>query len=419
MKTVNRTVLSSVGTIGASVAELPNYAERERVFYQRIEQEWRGKHIMRGLTPNEDSLLLMSNDYLSLAEHPSILKAQAEALLNRGNGLLMSAVFLHGDNPQAEFERRMATFLKADKVVLSQSGWCANVGLLQTIADENTPVYLDMHAHMSLWEGVKSAGAPPYPFLHNNVNHLEKQVRRYGRGIVIVDSVYSVQGSIAPLQDIVEVAERYGCVIVVDESHSLGTHGPRGEGLVASLGLHERVHFRTASLAKAFAGRAGIITCSNSFSDYFRGSALPAIFSSTLLLHEIVALQKTLDVVMAAEDRRQRLQYNADYLREGFTRLGYNVDSSETQIIPLEAGAELDTIALRDALEKRGVFGAVFCAPATPRNRSVIRLSVNASLTEADMDRLLGAAEEVVPELEVWNWPSSRRKWGQYAAVAV
>lgn len=407
----NKTILSSVNTDLAQVLAHPTYIKRERNFYRdRVHGSWGGKHIMHGASPKKGDLLLMSNDYLSLADHPAILQAQANALLDKGNGLLMSAVFLHGDNPQAEFEQRMATFMRAERVILSQSGWCANVGLLQTIADKDTPVYVDMHAHMSLWEGVKAAGAPAYPFLHNNMSHLNKQIQRYGKGVVVVDSVYSVQGSICPLKELVEVAERHGCVIVVDESHSLGTHGGRGEGLVASLGLSERVHFRTASLAKAFAGRAGVITCAHGFYDYFRSNALPAIFSSTLLLHEIVALQKTLDIIMSADDRRNRLVYNSNYLREGLSNLGYNVDSSESQIISLEAGAESDTMILRDALECRGVFGAVFCAPATAKNRSVIRFSIHSALSDEALDKIIDVAEDIMPEVKAWDWPSSRRK---------
>ncbi|MDN5871320.1 MAG: quorum-sensing autoinducer CAI-1 synthase [Nitrococcus sp.] len=377
-------------------------------YYERIEK-YPGGHIMRGRLPGADSLLLQSNDYLSIARHPAILSAQIEAIKHAGNGLLMSAVFLQGDQPQLRLEAEFARYLGSETTVLCQSGWCANTGLIQAIADEYVPVYVDMLAHMSLREGILSAGATARPFRHNDVDHLERQIRRHGPGIVVVDSVYSTTGAVAPLAEIVEIGLRYGCVLVVDESHSLGTHGPDGAGLVAACGLTEQVHFRTASLAKAFAGRAGLITCSKRFAEYFRCTARPAIFSSTLLPQEVAGLHATLRVIREEHWRRRKLHDNARYLRDELTRLGYNL-ASQSQIISLESGPELQTIVLRDALESRGIFGSVFCAPATTRNRSLMRLSVNAALTGAELQRIVDACAAIRKEVDLANWASTRRK---------
>lgn len=123
-----------------------------------------------------------------------------------------------------------------ESCLLAQSGWAANIGLLQTICAEGVPVYIDFFAHMSLWEGAKIAGADIHPFMHNNTNHLRKQIARYGKGIILVDSVYSTIGTLAPLETICDIAQTSECALVVDESHSLGTHGPQGAGLVKQLG---------------------------------------------------------------------------------------------------------------------------------------------------------------------------------------
>ena len=149
----------------------------------------------------------MNNDYLSLGNHPSILAAQAETLNTLGHGMLRSAVFLLGDNPVKNLETALGRHMGAEDGLLTQSGWCANTGLIQSIADESTPVYLDMFAHMSLWEGVKSAGATPRPFRHNSADSLDKLIAKYGPGVVVVDSVYSTSGSVSPLAKIVEVGE--------------------------------------------------------------------------------------------------------------------------------------------------------------------------------------------------------------------
>lgn len=381
----------------------------EAYYRERVEKVWLGGHIMRGRMPSDDSILLVSNDYLSIARHPAILNAQAEAIARAGNGLLMSGVFLRANDPQLELEADYARFLGSESIVLCQSGWCANTGLLQCIADASVPVYVDMLAHMSLHEGILSSGARAHPFRHNDIDHLERLIRRHGQGVVVVDSVYSTTGSLAPLTQIVEIALHYGCVLVVDESHSLGTHGPEGAGLVAACGLTEQVHFRTASLAKAFAGRAGLITCSRRFAEYFKCTARPAIFSSTLLPHEVAGLQATLQVIRHEDWRRQRLHENARYLREKLLGLGYNLDS-ESQIISLESGPEPRTIVLRDALESRGVFGSVFCAPATTTNRSLIRFSTHAGLTDSQLRRIIEVCAEIRLEVDMVNWASTRRK---------
>lgn len=406
----NVTVLRSVNNY--QNAKVPDFvALRVAKYYrERVQNTWHGGHIMRGRVPGPDALHLSSNDYLSIARHPKIQAAMVESIQRNGNGLLMSGIFLHGTCPQLELEARLAKFMKAEAGVLCQSGFSANVGLLQAIASEQTPVYVDMMAHMSLWEGIRSAGAKAVTIFHNDLAHLERQILRYGPGIVVVDSVYSTTGCLAPLKEILTICEAQGCVLVADESHSLGTHGPNGEGLVVALGLAERVHFRTASLAKAFAGRAGFITCSKRFNEYFKFEANPAIFSSTLLPHEVMGLDATLSVIKEESWRRDKLHANAAYVRRHLDDLGYNLNHSETQIVSLESGTEQQTLVLRDALESRGIFGSVFCAPATPKNRALMRFSVNAALTQADLDRLINACRDMRDEVDLASWPSTRRK---------
>jgi CAI-1 autoinducer synthase len=381
----------------------------ERYYRERVQETWNGGHIMHGLVPGADALHLSSNDYLAIARHPEIIASVARTLLQSGNGLLMSAVFLHGDCPQLQFENRLATFMHAESGVLCQSGYAANTGLIQSIASDQTPVYVDMMAHASLWEGVRSAGAMPVAFRHNDALHLEQQILRYGQGVVLVDSVYSTTGSVCPLAELADVCDLHGCVFVVDESHSLGTHGPHGAGLVVELGLESRVAFRTASLAKAFAGRAGFVTCPVDFQEYFKCESNPAIFSSTLLPHEISGLDATLTVIERSGERRARLASSAAWLRQRLTELGYNLNGSRSQIIALEAGTEQRTIVLRDALQSHGIFGSVFCAPATPRNRSLIRLSIHAGLSDAELERVASVCRDIRSEVELDKWPSTRR----------
>lgn len=403
---------SSAPELEARIPHDPVFlSERVEAFYREREiNPVVGGNLLEGRIPGEDDILLLSNDYLSLAKHPSILAAQAEALNTLGHGVLRSAVFLFGDNPVKNLESALGRHMGGEDGLLSQSGWCANTGLIQSIADEATPVYLDMFAHMSLWEGVKSAGATPRPFRHNSADSLDKLIAKHGPGVVVVDSVYSTSGSVCPLAEIVEVGEQYGCVIVVDESHSLGVYGSKGEGMVEELGLSGRVHFRTSSLSKAFAARGGIIVGSARNIKYLRYRSLPAIFSSALLPHEIAGLQATLTVIRQESHRREKVLGNSAFLRNRLNELGYDVGADHSPIIALVGGAEENSILLRNALESRGVFGSPFCDPATPKNRSLIRFTVNADHRLEQLEQVVAVCEEIRGEVRMEEWPQIRKR---------
>jgi CAI-1 autoinducer synthase len=366
----------------------------DRFYAIRVQRDWGGQHILRGRTPGPGDILLNSNDYLALTGDARISGAIAEALGTPA--ALASGALLHGDHPQLRLEADLARHMRAPAGIVCQSGWDANAGLLQAIASEQTPVYIDMLAHMSLWFGARMAGAPVKPFRHNDMDRLASAVGRHGPGIIAVDSLYSTNGSLAPLGRLCDLAEQAGCVLVVDESHSLGTHGEHGEGMVVAAGLADRVHFRVASLSKAFAGRAGFIACcAADVPDYFKMEALPAVFSSTLLPHDVAGLAAALAVIRAEGWRRDRLHQVSARLREELAGYGFDLDGSASQIIALAAGPEREAIELRDTLEGQGVFGAVFCPPATTRNRTIVRFSVHAGLTDEQAERVLRACRYV------------------------
>ena len=382
----------------------------EREFADRWRSQWGGKFILHGKAPLQGAVRLDGNDYLGVTGHPAIVQAQIDALRADTEAVVQSGVFLLDHHPSRAFEKSMASWLGKEDAFLCQSGYAANLGLLQIIADEQTPVYLDSLAHMSLWEGARAAKAPAHAFRHNDPAHLERMIAAHGPGVVVVDSVYSTTGALCPLREIVEAAERTGSIIVVDESHSMGTHGPAGAGLCAQLGLTHRVHFITASLAKAFAGRAGLFTAPMEMRHYIQISAYPNIFSSSLLPHEIAGLAATLKVIRHADDARERLHANTRRLREALADAGYPIDHGSEQIIALEAGSEPAAMKLRDAFEERGVTGAIFCAPATSKNRAMLRLTLHAGLTESEMEHVERVAREAAQILHPWDWPIARRQ---------
>ncbi|OBS97336.1 CAI-1 autoinducer synthase [Vibrio tasmaniensis] len=382
---------------------LPSFIEERLNFYIQdlITQNQSQKHLVLGKRPPRNAVVMQSNDYLALSHNKPIQQAHQAAISEHDDNVVMSAIFLQDEESKPAFETELASFVGMESCLLSQSGWAANIGLLQTICPPDTPVYIDFFAHMSLWEGIRAAGAIAHPFMHNNMSHLRKQLERHGSGVIVVDSVYSTIGTIAPLRDIYEMAQEFDCAVIVDESHSLGTHGENGAGLVQALGLTNQVDFITVSLAKTFAYRAGAILGPKQLSDTLPFVAYPAIFSSTVLPQEMIRLEKTLEVIKGAEDKRKALFERAKSLTTGLKRIGFNI-RSESQIVALECGNERNTERVRDFLEQRDVFGAVFCRPATGKNKNIIRFSVNADLTPRDIDHVLTVCHEAYhhPKLE-------------------
>ncbi|MFJ4876873.1 alpha-hydroxyketone-type quorum-sensing autoinducer synthase [Streptomyces sp. NPDC088745] len=370
---------------------------------------WGGPLYRGRATPGRADLALLSNDYLALGGHPVVVEAQIASLRAYGNGALMSGAFTGDTDPLRHLEADLADWLDAPAVMLCQSGWAANVGLIQAICPPGAPVYVDELAHASLWEGISAATAVARPFLHNDTENLERLIRQYGPGLIAFDTLYSVTGDLCPLRDLTALAARTGCELVADESHTLGVIGRQGTGLVPALGLTDRIAYRTASLAKAFAGRAGLIACPEEVAGYLPYHSLGAVFSSTLLPHDVAGLAAALRVLREADDRRERLDHNARVLREGLTELGYNVTPSESQIIPLQPGTEHGVRVLQQALDARGVFGAAFVPPSVPNRRCVQRLSVHCELTAADLDRVLEGCAAVRDEVGLAAWKSTRR----------
>ncbi|MEO1000439.1 MAG: aminotransferase class I/II-fold pyridoxal phosphate-dependent enzyme, partial [Pseudomonadota bacterium] len=214
-----------------------------------------------------------------------------------------------------------------------------------------------------------------------------------------VDALYSTDGSIAPLADLVTLAEATGSALIVDETHSFGC-AAEGRGLCEELGLSERVHFRTVGLSKAMAARGGIVAGTAEAMEFLRYEARPMIFSTAVLGYEVAGFSATLDVMRDEPWRRERLHANHAALKAGLLALGYEVSESGRQIIAIETGSDAATIRFRDALTAAGLFGSVFCAPATPVDRALLRFTVNAMLSPAEVRRALAILATARPLLD-------------------
>ncbi|WP_312395909.1 alpha-hydroxyketone-type quorum-sensing autoinducer synthase [Chryseobacterium sp.] len=373
-------------------------------YVNRLQKEWEGRHIIRGRMPEESSINLTSNDYLRLSTETHVLNCQAEILTQISNMPLMSASFIHGEAPQAKLENRFAKFFEAESAILCQSGYVANLGLMQTlIEDMDIPVYTDSMAHMSIWNGIRLGGGKAVQFAHNDVDHLMQKINALGSGIIVVDAVYSTDGSIAPLPQLAEIARSKNCMLIVDESHSFGTHGPNGKGLVVGLGIQETVLFRTASLAKTFASRAGLILCPHDFADFFNVTSKPQIFSSALMPFDIAGLGGTLDLVdsQKGDERRSKLVNYSTILKDHLQELGIDVSESNSQILGIKAKSENNLLHLKEMLENERIFGAPFCLPATARKRPILRFSLHSELDPNDIQYIASSCRKALTELNI------------------
>ena len=388
---------------GPATGQMPGVRKRMHELYT----EHRGMPIVVGKAPGADSINLSSNDYLCLGSDSRLAEAQARFLKRASRSRFDHRATR---DRQRQVENKFAAFVGAEDAVLCQSGYVANDGLIQCLSGEGMPVYVDMFAHASIWQGASSGLARAIPFRHNSPRHLRSMIAQYGPGVVAVDAVYSTLGSICPCEERSEVCEETGSLLIVDESHSAGLYGPYGEGLVQALGLADRVHYRTLSLSKTFVSRAGLVVGPKRVMDYFRANAWPVAFSSSMEDWEIDRIGAVLDIIKFEHAPRRRLFAMASRLREDLIDLGYNLDLDNSPILPLIAGPVSKTHQLRDALEDRGVFGAVFCAPATPKKRSLLRLSVHVGLTDSELSQVVETCREILPLIDLASWPSGRRR---------
>lgn len=397
-------------------AALPSLRRRIDNHFERYPD----RHVVHGRATMASDVILSGNDYLAIGNDPRIVRRQLDSLAERRENIFMSGVYTQYLDQQLKLEKSYAAWLGAEAAVLCQSGFAANEGLVQATTGPETPVYIDMFAHASIWQGAAVADAPAYAFRHNDAEHLRRRIAKHGPGVVAVEAIYSTIGDICRLHDILDVCDETGSMLMVDESHAIGVIGLQGEGLVSHLGLAGRVPFRVFSLSKALVGRGGVVVGPARFTEYFRYESAPAIFSSAVFPNEVARFEATLAVVRGEVHRRSRVSGLSERLRSGLLQRGYDVSCSETQIIPLIAGSESETVRLRDSLEANGIVGSVFCAPATPRKRSLVRLCVHNDLDDSDIDHILEVCLKIRDQVRPDRWPVSRSgRAGRVAASGV
>ena len=310
-------------------------------------------------------LLLCSNNYLGLADHPRVREAAADAAMRWGVGagasrLVSGTMRIHG-----KLERRLAEFKHAGSALLYGSGYLANVGVVSALAGRGEVVFSDELNHASIIDGCRLSQAETFVYRHNDVDHLAWALERAsGRGALIVtDSVFSMDGDVAPLAELVELARRHRVRLVVDEAHGVGCLGPGGRGAVHEAGLEHEVDVVVGTLGKALGGYGAYVTCDADVARYLVNRSRPFIFSTAPPPPAVAAALAALELLAEEPRRVERLAQNGAALRDELAREGFDVSASTTQIVPLVIGEADDAMRICELAIESGVFAQAIRPP--------------------------------------------------------
>jgi 8-amino-7-oxononanoate synthase len=342
-------------------------------------------------------LLLCSNNYLGLADHPRLRRAAADAALRHGTGSGASRLISGTMTVHAELESRLAGFKGTDAALLFGSGYLANTGTIAALAGRGEVVFSDELNHASIIDGCRLSRAESFVYRHADPEHLEwglKKVR--GRAALIVtDGVFSMDGDIAPLPELAKLARRHRCRLMVDEAHATGCIGPGGRGSVAAAGLAGEVDVVMGTLGKALGSYGAYVCGSRELTDFLLNTARPFIFSTALPPPVVASASAALDLLDERPQRTERLAGNAAMLREHLREEGLEPGGSGTQIVPIVVGDADRAMALCERLIELGVFGQAIRPPTVPEGTSRLRFTVMATHRLAELRkaaRLIGAA---------------------------
>jgi len=372
---------------------------RDRGLYRRMRMI-SGPQGPRVLLDGRPVLLLCSNNYLGLADHPRVREAAAEAAMRYGAGAGASRLVSGNMRVHRRLEERLADFKGYRSALLFGSGYLANTGVVQALAKPGEVVFSDALNHASIVDGCRLAGAETFVYDHADLDHLAWGLREAeGRGsLIVTDGVFSMDGDVAPLTEIVELARRYDARVMVDDAHGTGTIGPDGRGSVAAAGLEDEVDVLVGTLGKSLGSYGAYVCCDKAMAKYLVNTARTLIFSTALGPPQVGAAMAALELLREEPRRVERVQRNARILREALAEHGLPAGDGDTPIVPVIVGdADAAVTASERALE-RGVFAQAIRPPTVPDGSSRLRLTVMASHTKAELREAAEVIAKAVPD---------------------
>ena len=344
-------------------------------------------------------IMLTSNNYLGLANHPAIVEAAEKAERDYGYGLASVRFICGTQTIHRDLELKIAEFLGTEDTILYGSCWNANEGLFQTVATEGDAIISDELNHASIIDGVRLSKARKERYKNRDLDDLRRalEATKDARNkLVVTDGVFSMEGSLAPLPEIIELTREYGAFLVVDESHGTGVLGKTGRGTPEEQGVFGKIDAYTSTLGKALGGsHGGFTTGPKVLVDYLRQKSRPYLFSNTLPPAVVMGSMAAIDLVQNDTSYVDRLRDNTRYFREQLTARGVRVREGISPIVPIIIGDTAKAISMSQELLKRGVYVSGFGFPVVPQGAARLRCQISAAHTREHLDRAIQAISDV------------------------
>jgi 8-amino-7-oxononanoate synthase len=357
-----------------------------------------------------DVILMCSNNYLGLANHPALMKTATSAIVEYGVAAGASRLVSGNMPPHEQLEHDIAVFKKTESALVFNSGYHANVGIISAIAGKDTAIVSDELNHASIIDGIKLSKARVYIYKHRDVTMVEdilKSIDTRSNGnmpkkkLIVTDSVFSMDGDIAPLKELVMLAEKYNALIMIDEAHATGVLGKNGRGAAEMLGVSDRIHIQMGTLGKALGSFGAYAAGSKLLVDYLINKARPFIFSTALPPAVCAVSSKAIELVQKHPELRQKLRDNINFLRNGLRSIGFTISNDPTPIIPVIIGDADKTMRLSSMLFERGIFVSGIRPPSVPEGTSRLRMTVTAAHTQPMLEKVLEAMKQVAQKMHV------------------
>ncbi len=349
-------------------------------------------------------LMFSSNNYLDLAAHPAVKRAALETIERFGVGAGASRLVAGSLEPLHRLERSLARLKKVEAALVFGSGYLANMGAITALAGPGDTIFSDELNHASLIDGCRLSKATLRVFRHRDAGHLKVLLEdsdRAGRRLIVTDSVFSMDGDLAPLTDIVELARRFGAAVMIDEAHGVGVFGPGGAGLAAELGLSNEIDVQVGTLSKALGAYGAYVAGSRTLIDFLINRARCFIYTTGLPPAMAAAASAALEIMTQEPERISRLHDNAAYMRAALVAAGFRLAPTTSPILPVMMGESKTALTMAERLFARGVYVIAIRPPTVPEGFARLRVTPTAGHTRADLDRAISAFVESGRELDL------------------
>jgi len=346
-------------------------------------------------------IMIGSNNYLGLVNDDRVKEAAAEATRKYGSGCTGSR-FLNGTlDLHLELEERLARFMKKDRALVFSTGFQTNLGAISSLVGKNDAIILDRDDHACIVDGARLSYGKTYKFAHNDMDDFERvaanvrNINTRGGVLVVVDGVFSMEGDIANLPRLVEIAQRYDIRVMVDDAHAVGVLGATGAGTAEHFGLTDEVDLTVGTFSKSFASLGGFVAGDESVIKWIKHTARALIFSASIPPANAAAVLAALDIIESEPERRENLWKNARRIQHDFRELGFDIGRTETPVVSIKVGEDMDAFFFWKALFDNGVFANTAISPAVPPGHALIRTSYTATHTSEQLDRVVEVMAKV------------------------